>query len=69
MEKQEYCQNCGHKCHCDTKCTQEITNEFGEKYKIECCVNCRHRNYNTKDGFDPDEVKYDTLDIDSFNGA
>jgi len=56
------CQNCGHDCHCGGKCKQEVVNEFGEKYKIECCGNCRH---------DVDieaETKYD-LDEDSFNGA
>jgi len=37
-----YCQNCGHDCHCGGKCKQEVVNEFGEKYKIECCGNCRH---------------------------
>ena len=41
-EKKENCQNCGHDCHCEGKCEQEIVNEFGEKYKIECCRNCRH---------------------------
>ena len=38
------CKNCGHKCHCDGKCKIEITNEFGEKYNIECCGNCRCEN-------------------------
>ena len=38
------CKNCGHKCHCDEKCKIEITNEFGEKYNIECCGNCRCEN-------------------------
>ena len=41
-EKKTNCQNCGHDCHCGGKCRQEVTNEFGEKYKIECCGNCRH---------------------------
>ena len=35
------CKNCGHDCHCGKKCEQEITNEFNEKYKIECCGFCR----------------------------
>ena len=61
----DYCQNCGHMCHCGSNCMQDVTNEFGEKYQIECCKSCRHE----KDGFDEDEEKYDTLDIDSFNGA
>jgi len=42
---------------------QEQTNEFNEKYKIECCGNCRHENNkinHKKDG---------SLDVDSFNGA
>ena len=37
------CQNCGHNCHCGGKCKQEIVNENGEKYKIECCGHCRHK--------------------------
>jgi len=69
MKKQEYCQNCGHKCHCDDKCIMEVTNEFGEKHKVECCSHCRHRNYEETDNFGPGEVEYDSLDIDSFNGA
>jgi len=58
-----YCQNCGHDCHCGGKCMQEQINEFNEKYKIECCGNCRHENNkinHKKDG---------SLDVDSFNGA
>ena len=65
-EKKSNCQNCGHDCHCGGKCKQEITNEFGEKYKIECCGNCRHE---SKDSFDENEIKYDSMDYDSFNGA
>ena len=65
-EKKQYCQNCGHDCHCGGKCKQEVTNEFGEKYKIECCGKCRHKE---KDGFDENEVKYDAGDYESFNGA
>jgi len=65
-EKKTNCQNCGHDCHCGGKCQQEVTNEFGEKYKIECCGQCRHK-VNTD--FDPDEVKYDAGDYESFNGA
>jgi len=65
-EKNQYCDNCGHDCHCDGKCQQEVINEFGEKYKIECCGNCRHEE---KDGFDPNEVIYDSGDHESFNGA
>ena len=66
VEKNQNCMNCGHKCHCGTKCEQEIVNEFNEKYKITCCSNCRHEK---KSDFDPDEVKYDSMDYDSFNGA
>ena len=54
------CQNCGHDCHCTGKCKQEVTNEFGEKYEIECCGNCRHEEKNKKS---------DSSDYESFNGA
>ena len=53
------CQNCGHDCHCGNKCEQELVNEFGEKYKIECCGNCRHE----------EKAKVNSMDYDSFNGA
>ncbi len=36
------------------------------QYCDECCGNCRHEE---KDGFDPDEVIYDSGDHESFNGA
>ena len=62
-EKIDNCLNCGHTCHCNSKCKQEIVNEYGEKYEIECCGYCRHSD------FDSDEVKYDSMDYDSFNGA
>jgi hypothetical protein len=55
-----YCNNCGHDCHCTGKCKQEIINEFGEKYEIECCGNCRHEEKNKKS---------DSSDYESFNGA
>jgi len=58
----EYCQNCGHNCHCNGYCFQN----YGEKQETLCCTHCRH---NEKDGFDPNEVKYDSMDYDSFNGA
>ena len=58
-EKQTYCQNCGHDCHCGGKCKQEVVNEFGEKYKIECCGNCRHEKKSIPD----------SGDYESFNGA
>ena len=60
------CQNCGHDCHCSSKCEQELVNEFGKKYKIECCGYCRHEK---NEDFDPNEVKYDAGDYESFNGA
>ncbi len=54
----EYCKNCGHNCHCETICKQEVVSEFGEKYKIECCKQCRH------------EKKENINDITAlFNGA
>ena len=60
------CQNCGHSCHCNSKCEQEVVNEFGEKYKIECCSFCRHE----KNEIDwEDTVKYDAGDYETFNGA
>jgi len=34
--------------------------------EILCCSHCRHKK---DDGFDPDEVKYDSMDYESFNGA
>ena len=37
----EYCNNCGHQCHCGSACKQEVVSEFGEKYEIECCKQCR----------------------------
>ena len=48
-EKQTFCENCGHNCHCGGKCKQEIVDEFGEKYKIECCGHCRHNENEKKD--------------------
>jgi hypothetical protein len=60
------CQNCGHQCHCGTSCIQQHTDGDGKQLEIECCKECRHEKSND---FDPDEVKYDTLDYDSFNGA
>ena len=33
-EKETFCENCGHNCHCGGKCKQEIVDEFGEKYKM-----------------------------------
>lgn len=48
-KKQIFCENCGHNCHCGTKCTQKIINEFNEQYKIECCAHCRHRETEEKE--------------------
>ena len=61
----EYCQNCGHECHCGSDCMQNHKDGDGIDVQIKCCENCLH----SKDGFDEAEVKYDILDIDSFNGA
>ena len=55
----EYCQNCGHQCHCGTSCLQDMVSEFNEKYQIECCKSCRHEK----------KPKVDSMDYDSFNGA
>ena len=54
-EKHEFCQNCGHKCHCGEKCEQN----YGEKEKTVCCTHCRCEK----------DSKKDILDEDSFNGA
>lgn len=37
------CQNCGHKCHCDEICKQEIHDGDMQPIIIECCKNCRHK--------------------------
>lgn len=60
------CENCGHDCHCGGSCKREVVTEFNEKHEIECCGHCRHK---TNTDFDEDEVKYDSMDHDSFNGA
>jgi hypothetical protein len=39
---EEYCQNCGHECHCGKKCKQEYTDGDGERYEIQICSHCRH---------------------------
>ena len=56
------CQNCGHDCHCEGYCLQDS----GEKEATVCCTYCRHKE---NDESWKDEVKYDTMDYDSFNGA
>ena len=35
----EYCQNCGHICHCKGYCLQD----YGEKNETVCCTQCRHK--------------------------
>ena len=37
-----YCDNCGHECHCGEKCKQEYTDGDGERYEMQICGNCRH---------------------------
>ena len=56
------CQNCGHDCHCGGHCMKN----YDGNSEILCCSHCRHKK---DDGFDPDEVKYDSMDYESFNGA
>ena len=56
------CQNCGHDCHCGGHCMKD----YDGNGEILCCSNCRHEE---KKDFDPNEVKYDASDYDSFNGA
>lgn len=38
------CQNCGHKCHCDEICKQEMYDGDMKPITIECCKYCRHKN-------------------------
>jgi len=35
------CSNCGHNCHCGTKCMQIHKDGDGNSVEIECCKNCR----------------------------
>ena len=37
----EYCNNCGHECHCGSPCIKEHTDGDGKKIEIECCKQCR----------------------------
>jgi len=37
------CQNCGHKCHCDKICKQEMHDGDMVSVIIECCKHCRHK--------------------------
>ena len=37
----EYCNNCGHQCHCGSPCMKEHTDGDGKKVQIECCKQCR----------------------------
>ena len=41
-EIKNYCDNCGHECHCGEKCSQEYTDGDGERYEMQICGNCRH---------------------------
>ena len=50
-----YCQNCGHDCHCGEDCIKE----YDKGTQIICCGTCRH---------DEDE-KNTTINEDLFNGA
>ncbi len=36
----EYCNNCGHQCHCGSPCMKEHTDGDGKKIEIECCKQC-----------------------------
>ena len=47
-EIKNYCDNCGHECHCGEKCSQEYTDGDGERYEMQICGNCRHEKKNTK---------------------
>ena len=58
----KYCQNCGHNCHCGGDCMKD----YDGKGEILCCGHCRHK---VDTDFDPEEVKYDSMDYESFNGA
>ena len=61
-EKNQKCQNCGHDCHCGGHCMKK----YDEKSEILCCSHCRHK---VDTDFDENEVIYDSMDYDSFNGA
>ena len=37
----EYCNNCGHQCHCGSPCMKEHKDGDGKKIEIECCKQCR----------------------------
>ena len=37
----EYCNNCGHQCHCGSPCIKEHTDGDGKKIEIECCKQCK----------------------------
>tara|TARA_Y100001972_G_scaffold61319_1_gene75105 strand:- start:152 stop:313 length:162 start_codon:yes stop_codon:yes gene_type:complete len=39
-----FCQNCGHKCHCEGFCLQN----YGEKEATVCCTHCRHEEIEEK---------------------
>ena len=50
-----YCQNCGHDCHCGKDCIKE----YEKGNKILCCGHCRHE----------EDKKNITNPEDLFNGA
>ena len=50
-----YCQNCGHKCHCNGFCFQN----YDKDNEIICCTHCRHKEVEQKT----------TSPEDLFNGA
>jgi len=54
-----YCQNCGHDCHCGEDCIKE----YDKGTEIVCCGQCRHEENNINRKSDG------SLDEDSFNGA
>jgi hypothetical protein len=41
-EIKNYCDNCGHECHCGEKCKQEYTDGDGERYEMQICGSCQH---------------------------
>ena len=47
----EYCNNCGHECHCGSPCMKEHTDGDGKKIQIECCKQCRCETPTNKQDF------------------
>ena len=62
LKEIQKCQNCGHDCHCGGHCMKD----YDGNGEILCCSYCRHKKNND---FDENEVIYDSMDYDSFNGA